>query len=99
FTGMPAAGAGAVDFDIEACPLGLGAQRRLSERRATDIAHADEQDGDGHSRPALQCLVAKGQGSASQRQREAQREGVWRRTWRLPLRLLPRPVSALMPGT
>ena len=71
--GMPVAGAGAVDLDVEPEPLRLGPERRLGERRAADIAQADEQDRDRHR--GSDCLVAKARRSASQMQREAQREG------------------------
>ena len=36
------------DLGVEPEPLRLGAERRLGERRAADIAEADEQDRDRH---------------------------------------------------
>ncbi len=41
--GMPVAGAGGIGLDLEAEPLRLGTKRRFGERRAADIAQADEQ--------------------------------------------------------
>ena len=46
---MPVTGAGGVDFDIEANPHDLGAERGFRERRPADIAKTDEQHGrSGH---------------------------------------------------
>ena len=42
---MPVTGAGGVDFDIEANPHDLGAERGFRERRSADIAKTDEQHG------------------------------------------------------
>ena len=42
---MPVAGAGGVNFDIEADPHDLGAERGFREGRAADIAKTDEQHG------------------------------------------------------
>ena len=47
---MPVAGAGGVDDEVEAEPLRLGPQRALGERRATDVAEADEQHRRRHHR-------------------------------------------------
>ena len=44
---MPVPGPGGIDDQIEPEPLRLGAQGGLGERRATDVAEADEEDG-GH---------------------------------------------------
>ena len=42
---MPVTGAGGVNFDIEADPHDLGAERGFRERRPADIAKTDEQHG------------------------------------------------------
>ena len=42
-----------IHLDVEPEPLGLGAERRLGERRAADIAEADEQDLHSHRTQAL----------------------------------------------
>jgi hypothetical protein len=45
---MPVAGAGAVHFDVEPLPFGLGAEGGFGERRAADVAETDEQDRNRH---------------------------------------------------
>ena len=45
FAHMPVTGAGGVNFNIEANPHDLGAERGFRERRPANIAKTDEQHG------------------------------------------------------
>ena len=49
--GVPVAGPGRVDDDLQPQSGGLGPQRALGQGRATDVAEADEQDARDHRRP------------------------------------------------
>ena len=54
---MPVPGPGGIDHQVETESLRLGAQGGLGERRATDVAEADEEDG-GHNGLQPFCIIS-----------------------------------------
>ena len=56
---MPVTDAGGVNFDIEADPYDLGAERGFREGRAADIAKTDEQHDDSEAQTGYVLLKAQ----------------------------------------